>query len=235
VEWRAYRIPAAERKKAVARNYMAVLRKHVRTQATFLHTVRTAVRAERELASFLKGFGADDTSMKDSRPKVAEAPQTIEPIAEVQHQQSYWHASEERLLQLIAFEAQGLVDVEPFKYHPANLDLPEGTSRGPRGRSCQVWGDGAPPIALGRFSRKADKSASSHGGSAQGRAREQQQKGGAPGRPDVDTVFDRFTPRLREITEETMAEYRTERTGGDKDVLVLGLANATQLPSTDGA
>jgi len=269
VGWRCYRIPVKHRRETISRYYMAMLRKQVRNQGNFLQTVKVAVTAERELISFLRAFGANDDAIKDLKPSIAEDSSTVK-------QQAFWQVSEETVVQLIAVAAQGLVGVEPFKFHPANLDSPDGTPAARVGRRTQNAMQvllGEKPIPVGRLAKKAEpgrgrqtasNTSSAQGGEAGGGGKNQENaKGGdeqgaagakakAAKRVDVEQVFDRFTPRLREICEEQSNEYRLTALGGSesgssggageggaavargaKDDLVLGLANAMQLPSVE--
>jgi len=223
-DWKQYRIPARDRRAVISRYYMISLRKRVRTENNFMTAVKKAVDDEKELMSFLRLFGASYSQAKS----VGAVPVHVETSAPP----SYSSLGEEAALQLIALSAQALCGVEPYQEHPANKDLPKPSQ--PRPERGGQDGHGVPPspvstaamatapllrmdrqISLGRFARGSNKS----GRTARSLSEEQlsgedqSNKGEEPAYVDLEEVFRRFTPRLREISEEQVMEYRSASQG----------------------
>merc|ERR1712113_950291 len=120
----------------------------------------------------------------------------------------------------IAMCAQTLVHEDPFQDHPANKDLPDNaanrqsshSSPGPYPRVDHV-------VSLGRLCRRPDQMRKSVVLNLEsGEAPED-----AVVKVDVDEVFRRFTPRLREISEEQALESRSTpaETGGLASAVVV--------------
>jgi len=133
---------------------------------------------------------------------INEALQNVEPP------KAFYHFVEEDALRLIAICAQALVHVDPYQDHPANKDLPDRGQGGTRKRASQC----GPPtpakldldrnVSLGRLNRKTK----THAPNAC--INNTHDHGRSGSRDDLEEIFSRFSPRLREIVEEQTAECR---------------------------
>lgn len=234
IDWRAFRVPAKDRKFAIGRHYMATLRRQVVSERNFLAAVRSAFGAEQELMHFLRSFGADAVSVniKDMPNLGVERISVARPTDFV--------VSEDIILQLVAETAQNLVNVEPFQNHPANMDaLDEGGAGGGKtSRRARSKAEKERPAALGKLAGKARDVRKWAAKAAQGEEEKKKQEyeqaaqNASTKKRDVAQVLEGFTPRLRELSE---AAARSGSTGGRgfTEGLVLGLANASQLPSAE--
>mmetsp|Transcript_51026 Transcript_51026/g.110548 ORF Transcript_51026/g.110548 Transcript_51026/m.110548 type:complete len:1007 (+) Transcript_51026:182-3202(+) len=204
-DWRAYRIPVRKRREAISRYYMARLRRKVQQEQSFMETVTWAVSAERDLVVFLRNFGATDASIQatmDTRPTPR---QTWAPTTML----SLWQLSEDQILQLIAATAQTMVSDPHFKYHPANLDVPDQSYLNRRRRSQMDN-----PVSLGRLAMarnivikerrpSGSKIAGGDNKSAGGKGNVSVGGVSAGGlATSVNEVLTSLSPRFREILEE---------------------------------
>merc|ERR1712217_200521 len=203
------RIPPKTRKEMISRYYMVQLKKHVRNQKAFISTVKTAVSNEKELVQFLKMFGADDSQIQDTQPQIL-------PQSDVSSL-PFYHFNEDTALQLIAISAQFLAREDPWQDHPANKDVEtSGGRRGARGSAMHTSsGSGNPAqnvarmlaadksVSLGRLCRRPEKDRRRSGQEAS--SEDVAEAESAEVRVDVDELFRRFTPRLKEICEEQAA------------------------------
>jgi len=111
-EWKAFKIPAAERAKLISAFYMSQLRHKVKTSANVLKTVRIALAKHREMNGFMSFFGGS-VAVQES-------------FAEPQQSASWWSISEDTLIYMLGVAAQSLKarEVHPFEDHPSHKDLP---------------------------------------------------------------------------------------------------------------
>lgn len=237
IDWRAYRIPAKDRRFSIGRHYMATLRRQVVSERNFLVAVRSAFGAEQELMQFLRSFGADEVNvhLKDM-PNLGVG---FSPVP----RPTDFNVSEDVILQLVAETAQNLVKVEPFQNHPANMDGLDTGEVGGGGssptRRARNKAEKERPVALGKLHRKAGDVRKWAAKAAQGeeekkkKEHEEAAQQASTKKMDVAQVLERFTPRLRELSEAAARSSGSTGGRGFTEGLVLGLANASQLPSAE--
>jgi len=114
VEWRAYRIPPADRLAAIGEYYSVKLKNHARANNFFHDAVHRAVAQHKDMIEFLKFFGATP-EQASTGPHLA-----ARPISN--NSNSFWRFREDEFLMLMAFCAHNLANTSPYKDHPANKD-----------------------------------------------------------------------------------------------------------------
>jgi len=114
VEWRAYRIPPADRNAAIAEYYSLKFKNHARAKNFFHDAIQGAVAQHKEMVEFLKFFGATPEQASNGPHLV---PRPISNDSNI-----FWRFKEDEFLMLIAFCAHNLVNISPYKDHPANKD-----------------------------------------------------------------------------------------------------------------
>lgn len=208
VDWRIYRIPAHHRRNVVNRYYMMQLTRHIRAREQFLDTIKLSVRWQQEMVRFLKVFGAEST--------------TMEPLAMPNQGQSseahdFWQFPEDLAIEMISLSAQALKGQAVFSEHPANKDqvLPQEVfdkyCRPPRRLKDNIRltlqneiNHNVPRATQMRLRRGSGMMDMSTREAAPGKTEVHFRKP----QVDVDQLFTRFTPRLREIVQEQADEYR---------------------------
>eukprot|EP00930_Biecheleria_cincta_P040627 TRINITY_DN27829_c0_g1_i1.p1 TRINITY_DN27829_c0_g1~~TRINITY_DN27829_c0_g1_i1.p1 ORF type:complete len:864 (+),score=223.10 TRINITY_DN27829_c0_g1_i1:314-2593(+) len=232
INWKTFRIPAHLRQKVISGHYMGQLRTRVRTTSDLLKTTKMVLAKHRELVGFLQKLGGSVEDGEGSSFLGQDLPNRSKVVA-------YWHVPEETMLCLIGLAAQILkaTDVAPFEGHPANKDLPgncmylrpqkdfkAAAEQGqkqldqamvqiltrsslrrtlkkdeapvlPKSKSMQSW--------QGRQAPKQVSTSLQSAGSIEEEAK-------LPVRQDIEDVFEAFTPRLREIKDEQMLQYRLD-------------------------
>merc|ERR1719198_602395 len=203
IDWKSYRIPSSDRMSVIGQYYMMNLRNHVLRRQRLFKALEMSYQNHKEMVGFLQQLGADTT--QGTVAFDAAAP-TQEPAKEVVMQREFWHMTEEKTLELIAIAAQALADVPPMHDHPANKDIPESSNyrkalrRHKSDRRVDIGGD-----------RRGDgiSKAVSLGRLVASKQHEEEDEKKQTGPPSLDDVFQSFSPRLRKITEEQAAEYRS--------------------------
>lgn len=229
LNWRAFRIPPAERAKLISAFYMSRLRNKVKTSADVLKTVRMVLAHHRELNGFMSFFGGS-VAAQESFAKAAE--------------ETWWSISEDSVIYLVGLAAQKLdaKEVSPFEEHPVHKDLPRNTmflkpqmdyaatvAEGDDAldsamlrhvqRSCwkHLYKDKDDAEAAAKAAKDASRQSSPTEGASPSQPRRLQRflttdsmasEEAAP--PNLEDVFAAFTPRLRAIHEEQLLEYRIE-------------------------
>jgi len=195
VDWKAYRIPAEVRRRAISSFYMQQLKKHVRLKKQLEQTIRSEVQNQMEIKQFLKQFGqVADPSARSAQVVITALDRRLAELP------SWWDMPEDKCLEMIASCATSLADVEPFGDHPVNKDFPSPSgSKGSR-------------VAAGlKFGREAAAAAAARSGK-QGLSRSVDFSGKK--RVDMDEVFRRFTPQFRHTSE---AEVGSELSNSHQD------------------
>lgn len=224
VDWRAYRIPAEERRAMISHFYSVKVRKRARSQESFHACVRKAIAAKRENAAVLECELDEPESPKPERRVSSAASECKEPAQpaketiQVASMPAFWHFTEEEFLMLIAMSAQALIKTTPFCDHPANKGLPEpyrrarskegavlrmglGASVADRAATRLQCVDATGSIPIGRLRSSGNQSIGKGPKPPTGL-----KLASAKPRMDIDEVFRRFTPRLRDISEEQACE-----------------------------
>jgi len=120
IDWKAYRIPAKERRATIARYYIVQLKKKIKQKRNLLECVEGVVKLHQETLGFLKEFGADESQALDLKDLATEQ---MAKGRRHHHQVDFWHLSEDRTLDLIAFAAHQLPKEGPWRDHPANQEI----------------------------------------------------------------------------------------------------------------
>mmetsp|Transcript_14337 Transcript_14337/g.23420 ORF Transcript_14337/g.23420 Transcript_14337/m.23420 type:complete len:817 (-) Transcript_14337:28-2478(-) len=115
-DWKAYRIPARDRRAILIRFYMINLLRHVRSELEFQRTVQHVIKWNRESNSFLQNeFGHIQPKGKYvlfNRTMISS--DFLPPSA------TFWHLTDDVYLDMIGLSAQVLRMREPYNDHPAN-------------------------------------------------------------------------------------------------------------------
>mmetsp|Transcript_10327 Transcript_10327/g.17120 ORF Transcript_10327/g.17120 Transcript_10327/m.17120 type:complete len:214 (+) Transcript_10327:3-644(+) len=185
------------------------LARHLHSRDNFLQTVKLTLKMHMELTRFLASFGAE--ASPDEMQAVTDFSTGSGKLPE------FWHLEEPLVIEMFTMCAQAFRHSPIFSEHPANKDqaLPEdiydkycrpqrvmpedlrsllqaevdGSDRRRRRYIMHKPNTTRPTNTI----KKAETTKSIKMSSSQA---------------DVDEVMDRFTPRLREIIQETAEEYR---------------------------
>jgi len=218
IDWRAYKIPEKDRWATITCFYTMQLKKHVRSKSSFLAAVKARVDNEKEMIHFLKMFGANETQVREFRNSA---------VSEVTPP-DFWQMSDETVKELIALAAQDLVNEKPFQEHPCNKDLPpDKTARsnsvsseaGSLATSSTSARERAAArlrrldlpgrmVSLGRLAKKPEKTRQKE--QPEG-PEPQEDTARAPSKLSIEDLFNRFTPRLREISDVQAMKSRASR------------------------
>lgn len=185
--WKSLRIPPTSRKFALGRWYTTQLRRKVQTQTGWLLTVSMAQHEDKDLQNWFRLCGLQSSSQSQEVDRSPVMPQ--KPRKKLKE---YLAIGEQDLLELICTSAQDLREVHPFQDHPANKPMPPDrpTSGGASGgRQRQTLGRGT--LELGTVFGVWSGEKVAH------------QNFSELHRVDVDELFRRFTPRLRQIHDAT--------------------------------
>jgi len=215
LDWRAYRIPLANRRLALGRWYVMLVRRAVQSQSNWMELVGKANSQHRDIQNYLNLCGVPPEEADVQQQKVDDVRQ---PLPEPQTLGDSLVFGEREALELIALAAQEIADRHPFQDHPANQDIPaehEGLKSGrirrlllqqqetekAKGRRQSVW--------LGRL-RKTQTSDS---------MAEKEQSPEKEKESELEALFRTFTPRLRNLQENERGS------AGDGDDESSGTAN----------
>jgi len=116
IDWRQYRIPVSERKHTIALFYMKQLQRHVRGKMNAVIAFQSVLAAQKDMVMFLQQFGAEvgeDRIDRELAIEVLPRPLTT----------SFWSASEDTILNMIALAAAELRTVSPFQEHPSHKEI----------------------------------------------------------------------------------------------------------------
>jgi hypothetical protein len=124
IDWKPYRIPAAERRSRISKYYMVQLRRHVRSKANMEGVVKKELAEELDMVKFLASFGADVSHHLREIEFQSESKKQADAAA---HAIRWWHPSEQTILNLIALAARDLLlaNILPFRDHPSRKHLKE--------------------------------------------------------------------------------------------------------------
>jgi len=186
--WKILRIPAENRNAALGRWYISRLRSKVQMQSGWLGTVETAHSENKDLRQFFTLCGLD-FSDQPLEVQVEEKPEK----KQRKRNKGFLEVGEQEMLELIAIEALELRDVEPFQNHPFNKNLPRDTVRPSSGSSTGR----RPRQSVANISRIRTSISNAVGDGNRDNLKHQRKKEMRPA--DVDELFRRFTPRLRQI------------------------------------
>jgi len=176
IDFRAYKIPPAERRAIINRWYMVTLRNHVRSEQTIALTIKEMLAAERELERFVSTFGCRtvvqvaptiEEEVDDRGRKIAKKGQLSDDDmwqlrigAKLKHE--WYRVTEEFVIRCIAVAAQAMAQMAPFQDHPANRGLttrpaavPYDGEEDKRVFATKVVRAAARPCDLGRLGTKS--------------------------------------------------------------------------------
>jgi hypothetical protein len=122
MDWRDFRIPAADRRAVVIRYYMIKLLRRKTRQESVRHTVAQKIKFQKEMAIYLNSYGAVNVEIAvDAVDHVEELDQNSGGMHD------FWYFPEDVILDTISCCAQALQRKAPFNEHPANKSkvLPE--------------------------------------------------------------------------------------------------------------
>eukprot|EP00930_Biecheleria_cincta_P025765 TRINITY_DN18288_c0_g1_i1.p1 TRINITY_DN18288_c0_g1~~TRINITY_DN18288_c0_g1_i1.p1 ORF type:complete len:878 (+),score=185.02 TRINITY_DN18288_c0_g1_i1:45-2678(+) len=224
IDYMKYKIPAAERILVCQKWYNKQLRKHVRTQSHIVTTFKQTLAAERELSAFLTSFGVENSkpSLGDVMEKEPKDKRKSRQGAHGSKSVSYWYEiSEDTLVKAIAICAQGMAHIAPFGDHPANRDkddraeVPKLDGKvAPKVFAAAVLKATERPCSLGHFATPVHSTATlgtGDDGALAERSKQATVADAGAGTADIEDVFKDFTPRLRDIREKQLEEYRSRR------------------------
>jgi len=253
VDTSGQKIPRKERRAVIERYYNYAVRRHVRNSKQLILTVMDTLKARKDLHQFLKslGAGADDTST--SLLGDVATTQTVD--------FPYHHLPEDMALNLMARCAQALAHLDQFRDHPANQAIPEHRrtimkdyvlGSDAQGFARRIIDMMDRPCFKGRLGRNPSERADmilaedevmvgtkAQTGKAAGERRKSQLSVqiGEPEPPppvDVEQVFSSFSPRLKDIVEEQIQEYKesasTEAASEDAFASLAPLAERMEAP-----
>lgn len=192
--WKALRIPKENRLFALGRWYMKHLQKRVQVQKSWHQIIEMGETQREDIHRFfvLCGFpdaDAESTPRLGSQTRPASEP-SVAPTAEVPKANAsplpppeLLPISEEDITQLIIASAQELRDTYPFRKHPANRGSPQRRASSAGRASRRASADSAFPLVAATDRVKKHVLAEKEDP------------------VDVDELFRKFTPRLREIRE----------------------------------
>lgn len=217
IDWKQFRIPKEERKAVLGRFYIVNLKKKIRNQQHLYRVVQEVVRKHNETVGFLRKFGADAAHARDLR-NMALGASALENGAEAQTKAEFWHLTEERALDLIAFAAHQKRSTDPWHNHPSNFDRPDNRMYRPALKTSGGEGD-----ILGMMTEARPTAARSSKkvlpvGPVTKQPLENKQ---AEAPVDIDELWRTFTPRMFEAParpDSQEEERPSSRPGlGDQD------------------
>lgn len=195
----AFKIPDEKRRAIISKWYMNRLRTHVRGHQNFMTLVQTVIQSEKELVEFLKTLRRSEDGDEEEETQHAAIGFGVDYYQDVVRQPGdslavpFYAFTEEFALTLIIDAARSMVHIPPFEEHPASKDLAE-----QRMLKKNMMAESAKLQAF----NMADAS-DSRAEPASNQVDEDKRD-----KPVDITDLLKFTPRLREISEEQAAEYR---------------------------
>lgn len=182
--WKDFKIPLKHRKFALGRWYMRQLQRKVQAHKLWLTTIEMGVSQKKDLEHFFELIGVESTESLARRKTSWEMSEEL--ALDLEPPTAFLTLSDQDILELIATSAQELSrqNVHPFNKHD-----------GPRHPACAKGIKNAPTRGTAKQMRLRSKETIS--------APKSRSKEGNPN--DLDAVFARFTPRLRQIHDESAA------------------------------
>lgn len=188
LKWRVLKIPANTRKFMLGRWYMRQLRKKVQAHKTWQQCMEAGVSQRKDIQQYLKLCGLED----QAHLHVDDAEKEGKLEARKIEKRNYLKITDQEIQELISMSAQELRDVPPFHRHPACI----GKSKGAR------------PMSKTAQRRHSLSDIGRNVPEAQAEA-----CGVDPN--DLEELFRRFTPRLREIRDAPAAAETGADMAGD--------------------
>lgn len=187
LKWKALRIPVSHRKFALGRWYVRQLRRKVQALMLWQETMQVGLSQAQDIRQFFELCGLEgpsdeiDVKRHDKRHEDAEMVE-----------QNFLVLNEQDVLDLICTSAQELRDVPPFHRHYACTGKSTMLSKGGTARRASMSGS--------KQSMRIQSKQNSSQGTGQAEA------GKCEVDPnDLEELFRRFTPRLRDIREAPAA------------------------------
>lgn len=182
IDWNALRIPKEDRRERIGRHYMHRLRQYVRDQKAVLEAAQRAVQHQKDINIIYKEFACDEAAVV----KGVLCGQDIAKPA----QPRFWDLTENATLDLIGCAAYALRDQPPYHLHPANMDdsAEDATQRAAAAHAALIKG-------LKVVSRRKSVDEVAAADSLASRRKESK----LDSKQDVEEVWNKFTPRLREM------------------------------------
>jgi len=214
-DWRNYRIPPVERRRAISRYYMNTLRKRVQNEVLNSMRLKALMGTQREIMHYLAEF--QPSARTDFKPYLRSV---LEGLDEIGQEESanvllsdWWVLGEDVAIDLIAVTARDLIQVDPFQGHPANKDLPGNVLYA---KATSFARTGSITYAATRSRR-----ATIHGNEDDTKADAQSTQPGMDRPPaigrDLEDIFNGFTPQLGAFGDEhTVAN--TRNVAGDQSL-----------------
>lgn len=184
IDWNALRIPKEDRRERIGRHYMHRLRQYVRDQKAMLEAAQRAVQHQKDINIIYKEFACDEAAVVKGVLCSQDLGKSIHP--------RFWDLTEKATLDLIGCAAYARRDQPPYHLHPANMDgsAEDATERAAEAHAALLKG-----LRSVSHVRKPADEASAAAVSPVSRRMEIK----VDSMLDVEDVWDKFTPRLREM------------------------------------